>query len=257
MAQDKMTPLEKAHENLFRAQTDLHKTRQQSQRNADYLQAVLNHSPAAIGFVKAVFDNPDPLHGDPATDPITDYRLVAVNEKFALLVGEPVGQLTGQSATHLADLLWHDDTYATFYRIITEDAVRYEEREYEEAGQTHWLRISAVKHDGGVVLTGLEITELRQAQQQREALLQQVDESAGTVAQLAALRQQLTDRGELLRVYSHDLRSNLGVVLGATQLLNFSESDGERVQIMEMLNRNVRELARLLTELVEQSTIKD
>ena len=252
MIEEQTTQLKKAHEDLLRAHADLLQARQQIQQNSEYLQAVLNHSPAAIGFVKAVFDNPDPLHGDPATDPIIDYRLVAVNEKFAHLVGEPVGQLIGQSASRFTEVLWQGDIYASFYRIITEDATLYEEREHEDkAGQPRWLSLSATKHDGGVVLTGLDITELRQTQRQREALHQQLEESALRVAQLATLRQQLSNRSDLLRTTSHDLRSNLSVVQGAVHLLTFAESDADRDRIMEMLNRNVKELTQLLTELLD------
>lgn len=253
MVQERTDQLKKAHEDLLCAHAELRLAQEQSGRNAGYLQAVLNNSPAAIGFVKAVFDTPDPLHGDPAIDPIIDYRLVALNEKFALFVGKPIGQLIGQSASRLTGMLWQDNTYATFYHIITADAVFYEEREYDEAGQPRWLSLSAVKHDGGVVLTSLDITILRQTQLQREALRQQVSQSDIVTGQLAALRQHLKDQTELLRTNSHDIRSSLGIVQGAAQLMNLAESDAERVQIMEMINRNVRELARLLSELVENS----
>ena len=257
LVEDRTTQLKKAHEDLLHANAELHLAQEQSGRNAEYLQAVLNNSPAAIGFVKAVFDTPDPLHGDPAFDRIIDYRLVAVNEKFALMVGQPIGQLIGQAASRVAGKLWQDDTYAAFYHIIATDAAFYEEREYDEAGQPRWLSLSAVKHDGGIVLTSLDITKLRQTQLQREALRQQANQSDIVIAQLAALRQHLNDQNESLRTTSHDLRSSLGIVQGAAQLLNFAESDAERVEIMEMINRNVKELARLLTELVETSLIEE
>ena len=249
---ERTAQLKKANEDLLRANAELLQANEQIRLNADCLQAVLNNSPAAIGFVKAVFDNPNPLYGDPAVDRIIDYRLVALNDKFALLVGEPVRQLIGQSAARLTSTLWRGDTYASFHRIIMEDAATYEEREYgDEAGQPHWLSLSATKYDGGVVLTSLDITELRQTQLQREALRQQADQSNKISTQLAILRQQLSNRGESLRTTSHDLRSSMGVVQGAAQLLNSADSDDDRVQIMDMLNRNVGEMTRLLTELVQ------
>ena len=255
---ERTAQLEKANQALLRANAELVQATEQNWLNADYLQAVLNNSPAAVGFVKAVFDRPDPLHGDPATDRIIDYRLVALNDKFALLAGEPIRQLMGQSAARLADKLWRDNTYASFYRIITEDAALYEEREYgDEAGQPRWLSLSATKHDGGVVLTSLDITELRQTQLQRETLRQQANQSIKLSTQLAILRQQLSNQGNSLRTTSHDLRSSMGVVQGAAQLLNFAESDADRVQIMDMLNRNVGDMTRLLTELVQTLPIED
>ena len=42
-------------------------------------------------------------------------------------------------------------------------------------------------------------------------------------------------------------------MLGATQLLTIADSDAGQAEIMDMINRNVRELTRLLTDLVENS----
>lgn len=249
--------LKKINADLLRAHAELVRAKELSWQNAQYLQAVLNNSPAAIGYVKAVFNNPQPLQGDILTDRVLDYRLVALNDKFAMLVGEPVGELVGQSASRVAGILWFDDTYASFRRVIAEDAVLFEERESVEDGQPRWHSLSAVKHDGGVVLTSLDITELRQTQLQREALRQQAKRSQQVTAQLATLRQQLRDRGTSLRATSHDLRSSMGIVQGAAQLLNLTESDSDRVQLLDMINRNVSEMTRLLVELVELSPIEE
>ncbi|WP_158408791.1 histidine kinase dimerization/phospho-acceptor domain-containing protein [Fibrella aestuarina] len=252
---ERTAQLEKANEALARAQADLRRANRQGGQQALYLQAVLNNSPAAIGYIKAVFDKPDPLEGDPLLDSIIDYQLVALNDKFAAIVGEPVGQLVGQSASRLAGLLWQEVTYANFYRIIAEDVALYEERAYDEAGQPRWWSISAAKHDGGVVLTYLDVTELRQTQLQREALRQQADEAIRVTAQLAALRQQLNDRGASMRVASHDIRSSIGVVSGATQLLKSAESDADRVHLLDMINRNVDAMTHLLADLIDASPI--
>ena len=252
LATEQAARLKKAADDLLSTQTDLILARQQTQQNSEYLQAVLNHSPAAIGFVKAVFDTLDPLHGDPLTDRIIEYRLMAVNDKFARLVGEPIYELVGQPASRVAGMLWQGDTYAVFYRIITENATLSEERDYDdETGQRRWASISATKHDGGVVLTSLDSTELRQTQLQCEALRRQVSQSDQVAVQLATLRQQVSEQGESMRVATHNLRSSLGVIQGAAQLLNIAESDDERAELMEMLNRNVQDLTRLLTELIE------
>ncbi len=249
--------LHKADAELLFARNELQQARQQVQQTNEYLQAVLNHSPAAIGFVKAVFDTPTPLHGNPHTDRILDYILVAVNDKFAHLAGQPIRELVGQPASRVAEMLWHSNTYAKFHSIIMEEEnAFYQEREHhDETGQRRWVSLAATKHDGGVVLTSLDLTELRQTQQQREALRQQVSQSEEVAAQLAMLRQQVTEQGKSMRTSSHDLRSSLGVVQAAAHLLNLADSDEERLQLMDMLHRNAQDLTRLLTELVETTVL--
>lgn len=251
LVQERTALLEKANEELRRANADLLSAREQSWQNAEYLQAVLNHSPAAIGYVKAIFDTPNPMEGDLHTDTVLDYRLVALNEKFAALAGQPVGQLIGQSAGGLRSILWHNETFPNFRHVIAEDATLYEEREIDNEGHPRWLTLSAAKHDGGVVLTSLDITELRQTQLQREALRYRAKQSALIARQLAILQTQLRERGATFRVTSHDLRSSVGIVTGAAQLLQFAESDADRTPLLEMINRNAGEIIRLVTELVD------
>jgi two-component system CheB/CheR fusion protein len=60
-----------------------------------------------------------------------------------------------------------------------------------------WLALSVTKQDNGVVITGLDITALKQMQQQREDLLSQVRQSGETVGQLAVLQQQVRLRGRV------------------------------------------------------------
>ena len=226
------------------------------ERSASYLQAVLNNSLAAIGFLKAVFDTPDPMEGDPAVDRILDFRLVAVNEKFARLVGEPLTTVRGQSVGRLTDLLWDGNTFGTLLRIVEHNESIYEERLHNLDGESIWLALSAVRYDGGVVLTGLDITELKSMQEKQESLIDQVDKSEVTVEQLALLQKQVRERGELLRASSHDLRGNLGIIQGAAELFNIVDTDEERTQMQDMLQRNVSETTRLITELLDYSRLE-
>jgi signal transduction histidine kinase len=64
-------------------------------------------------------------------------------------------------------------------------------------------------------------------------------------------------RGDLLRTTSHDLRSGLGISLGAAYLLQTDElSQEERHQYVDMLNRNLVNLQSLLTELMDLARLE-
>lgn len=238
--------------------TDQFQAQKQIEQSGAYLQAVLNNSVAAIGFFKAVFDTPapDPMQGEPGVDRILDFRLVAVNEKFAQLVNEPLTSVRGQSVDRLADWLWDGNTFANLLRIVEHNETIYEERQFDLNGEPRWLGFSAVKHDGGVVLTGLDITEFKSMQEKQESLLDQTQKSGATVEQLGMLQQQMRARGDLLRASSHDLRGSLGIIQGAAELLNIVDSDEERARMLDMLQRNVRETTRLITELLDYSRLE-
>jgi two-component system CheB/CheR fusion protein len=60
----------------------------------------------------------------------------------------------------------------------------------------------------------------------------------------------------LLRASSHDLRGSLGVIQGAADLLIFADTDEDRLQMLDMIQRNVRETTRLITELMDFSRLE-
>ncbi|WP_018620436.1 sensor histidine kinase [Spirosoma luteum] len=100
------------------------------------------------------------------------------------------------------------------------------------------IRGSITKHDE---LQRLEAanraTSLEQALQQMEELSRQ--------------------RGDLLRTSSHDLRSGLGVSLGAASVLQTEDlSPEERQQFMDMLNRNLTNVQALLTGLMDLARLE-
>ena len=69
------------------------------------------------------------------------------------------------------------------------------------------------------------------------------------------------ERGELLRMTSHDLRSGLGVVEGAAQLMDLpGNTDQDREKMLEMMQRNlanVRDLLHKLSDLARLEANQD
>jgi len=228
----------------------------QLEQMAHNLQAVLNSVPAAIGYLKAIFDKPDDEHGDPATDPIIDFRLVVGNQQLADLVGQPLADLIGQSVKPMYSFLWADKTLDWFRRVVTENKQVYEERQLMSNGQLRWRALSANRYDGGVVLTGLDITELKAAILQQEQLLDELAASQRTIDDIEALRQHIRERGDFLRTTTHDLRGSFGIIQGAAQLLDVSDTEEDRTQMLHMLQRNLRQVTLLLTQLMDFSRLE-
>ena len=222
--------------------TELKDAEKQVQETAQNLQAVLNSSPARIAFFKAVHDE----HRQ-----IMDFRLAVCNEKFAQLRNQTAAQLLNQPIDQLANFLWEEKTLDIFRRVRLTGDPYYEERHTPNDPDGEWMAVSVTHFDDGVVVNGMNITALKQAEQKQELLLDEIQHSSDTIKNLSHLREHIKDRGEFLRRTSHDLRGNFGIIQGAATLLDLATDDDERTQMLTMLQRNVRQATTMLTELLD------
>lgn len=224
--------------------TDRKRAQEQVRQTAEALQAVLDNSPASIGLLRAI--------RTPSGD-ITDFQLVVANQRFAQLADQPLEQVDRLRASQFIDQLWGQQTLTKLAHVVETGEPFYVEQQTPALG---WVALSVTKQSDGVVVMGLDITDLRQMQQQREDLLSQVKQTSETVGQLSVLQEQVRARGELLRTSSHDLRGSLGIIQGAADLLSFADSAEERAQMLDMIQRNVQETTRLITDLLNFSRLE-
>jgi signal transduction histidine kinase len=64
-------------------------------------------------------------------------------------------------------------------------------------------------------------------------------------------------RGAMLRIASHDLRSSFSVIQGAASLLDMPDNtEQERAEMLQILNRNFPRLASMLTELMDLARLE-
>ncbi|AKD58292.1 chemotaxis protein CheR [Spirosoma radiotolerans] len=237
---------ERTHE-LTVANNKLLQTNSELSRTAENLQAVLDTSPAAIGLLKAVRSE---------QDEVTDFKLVVWNQKFAQVVHEPMKRLPGKLASELADGLWHEETLDQLRQVHENGKATYREWQELVGGQERWISMAIDRHDDGVILTGLDITLLKQAEQQQDRWLQELERSQQTMQDLEQMRRYVRERGEFLRTTSHDLRGSFGVIQGAASLLNLMDTKEEREQMLSMLNRNLGQVTSLLTQLLDYSRLE-
>lgn len=229
--------------------TDLEQAQKQNERYAENLQAVLNSSPAAICFFKGVRNDNNEL---------IDFKLVVCNQKFSQLVDllpvQAIDQLIGHSVSDLSINLWQENTFEKLRRVRETEETVYEER-YDEK-QDRWMSIALNRYDDGVVLTGLDISLIKQAERQQEYWLNELEKSNDSLQTLVQIRQQLRERGEFLRSTSHDLRGNFGIIQGAATLLDMASSEEERSQILDILQRNMKQATQMLSELLDFSRLE-
>ncbi|GAB3781992.1 hypothetical protein GCM10028818_36940 [Spirosoma horti] len=220
-------------------------TQQQLALTVLNLQAVLDASPAFIAFLKAVRNE---------AGQVIDFAVVVHNQKFAEFAHYPPGALVGLSTAELAPILWDERTLPNLLEVLETGQPHYEEQ--LDDTRNRWLSLSVTKQHNGVVLTGLDITDLKQAQQQQQYWMEELTRSNESLQTLRQLRQTLRERGELLRATSHDLRGNFGVIAGTAFMLTAVQSEDERRQMLEMLQRNVRQATQMLTELLDYARLE-
>ncbi|GAB3773682.1 hypothetical protein GCM10028818_15550 [Spirosoma horti] len=237
---------ERTHE-LTVANTKLVQANGELSQTAENLQAVLDTSPAAIGLLKAIRSE----QGE-----VVDFKLVVWNQKFAQIVHESMKWLSGKLASELADGLWQEETLDQLRQVHASGKAAYREQQEIVGGQERWVSMSINRHDDGVILTGLDITQLKQAEQQQDRWLQELERSQQTMLDLEQMRRYVRERGEFLRTTSHDLRGSFGVIQGAASLLNLMDTKEEREQMLSMLNRNLGQVTSLLTQLLDYSRLE-
>ncbi|WP_227686930.1 PAS domain-containing protein [Spirosoma arboris] len=222
---------------------------QQIRDTAEYLQAVLDSSPAAIGLFKAVPDEQYPQD-------ILDFELVVGNNKLARFFNQPLAELLGQTTKPFGAMLWEEETLDNLRQVYQTSALRYHERRMPAPHQDRWLGVTVTHQDDGVVLTGLDITELKQIQAQQQQWLGELEASRNSVEALAALKESVAQRTDLLRTFSHDLRGNFGIIQGGLGLLAMAITESDRARMMDMVVRNVKQATGLLTDLLELARLE-
>ncbi len=217
------------------------------QQTAINLQAVLDSSSAAIGLLQAVRNEKYEL---------VDFELTVCNQRFATFVRQPIEQMPGLSLKHMAEALWQDVTFDNLEKVMLSGQRMYIEKQVQREGHDQWIGMSITKHDDGVVLSGMDITAFKKAEQDKESWLMELEQSNQSVEALKQIRQQVQGRGEFLRSTTHDLRGNLGIIQGAVSMLDMADTNEERNQMMAMLQRNIRQATQMLTELLDYSRME-
>ena len=204
------------------------------------LQAVLDSFPGSIGFLKPVYSD----------GRIEDFILAVCNQRFSTEFDKPLTKLVGMGASEL----YSYETIELMEAVLSSGESYYEEV-FDPISEI-WTGISIMGHDHGVVITGLNINALKQAEQQQSKWMQELEGSSEMVQSLAKMRQYVKHRGEFLRSTTHDLRSSVGVILGATALLDIIDTEESRARTLTMIQRNLRKVAEMMNQLLDFSRLE-
>jgi two-component system CheB/CheR fusion protein len=207
----------------------------------DSLQAVLDCSPGSISYLKPVYNE---------NQEVEDFILVVSNQKFASEFHKPLSELVDSRATEL----YSPDAIAKMKNVLITGEYFYEEVYFTE--EKKWSGMSIIRHNHGVVIAGMDISSLKDAENQQIKWMQQLDESNEMIQSLEKMRQYISHRGEFLRATSHDLRGSFGIITGATALLNLMDTEEQRARSLEMIQRNLRQVTYMMNQLLDYSRLE-
>jgi two-component system CheB/CheR fusion protein len=208
---------------------------------AESLQAVLDSSPAAIAFFKATTNEKNKS---------LDFTLVVCNQKFSSEFGKPASELLGS----FASALFTPERMNQSIEVYTTRTPLYIEHQID--GLPRYLAISITRHDHGLAVTELDITLHKQAVYQQIKLIKQLESSNEMVQSLVTMKEFVQQRGAFLRSSFHDLRGSFGIIVGATALLNMVDDQQEREKVLDMIQRNLKQVSYMMNQMLDYSRLE-
>ncbi|MBW4603470.1 MAG: response regulator [Calothrix sp. FI2-JRJ7] len=180
-----------------------------------------------------------------------DWRVVYQNAAAERINGKSRTEVLGKThweewATSVGTNVEHQYRWAMEHQVL----VHFEHHYYVPSVYDVWLEIHAYPSESGLSIFYRDITERKQAEQERERLLQQ--EQAARVDAEAANR----IKDEFLAVLSHELRSPLNPILGWAKLLQTRKFDEAALKsALSTIERNAKLQAQLIEDLLDVSRI--
>jgi PAS domain S-box-containing protein len=181
----------------FSDHTEFKQAELRQQQQARLLNDVLEASPASIALMKPVFD----------TDHIiTDFHFSQVNQALSRLTGRSAEEMAGSSVDKLFPYYKEGGLFERYKRVAeTGEPDRFEVPYYAD-GVSGWFDILVGPQANGVVINFIDITSVKQLQQQLEAKVTELNTANENLQQFAY-------------VASHDLQEPLRKVQSFCQVL--------------------------------------
>ena len=184
-----------------------------------------------------------------AGDKLTDFKYVEASQKLLKDLNRSRETLIGRSLRETLPSIEKSGIWAVYETVLTTGRPQRIENQYKADGIDGWFEISASKLNDGLVVAYTNITPAKQASQQLEAMIQELNRSNDNLQQFAYAA-------------AHDLQEPLRKVQAFGDLLNdqFSHELGEtaldlirRMRLsasrMQTLVQDLLTYARLTTDL--------
>ena len=194
-------------------------------------------------YARIVEESPDFIS---AVDRQYVYRMV--NPTYCRLNGVPADQLLGATPAQFGPEVFEEVIRPELDRCFSGESVCYEAWfDYAAAGRRYmevrYYPLSVDHHVEYAVVIGRDITERKQFEDERERLLQQLQEASAA-------------KDRFLAILSHELRNPLAPILAGVFILRQRVPEDERIRsTLDIIERNAKLQARLVDDLLDLSRI--
>jgi PAS domain S-box-containing protein len=178
-----------------------------------------------------------------------DWRFTYANERGARVVGVPVERLLGTCVWDLsAPMLSATAREAVLQAMASRQTVTFEE--FFAAPVDRWLQCHCYPSEVGLSVYFLDITDRREVESRREALLEAERAARAEGERVARAKE------EFLASLSHELRTPLAAILGWTSIMRRDGVDAATVaRGIDVVTRNAQALSHLVADLLDVSRI--
>ncbi|CCH53814.1 Phytochrome-like protein cph1 [Fibrisoma limi BUZ 3] len=162
----------------FHDVTQANRALRQVQRQRDLLQAMLDTSPAGIVLYEAIRNE---------EGRIIDFRYVLTNPANARVIDRSVAEMTGQPLSAVLPSAYYGDFFQVLAEVTESGVSQQFTFPFEGDGVQGWFEATFVRQGDGVLFTFLDITALKESEQQQEQqarLLQTVMDVSQTAISL-------------------------------------------------------------------------
>ncbi len=205
------------------------RTREFAERS---LKRVLDSSPSAIMAFRSVRDKLGQL---------VDLEWILANQESERMLGRPAGSLVGKQYMEEFPEQRGSEIFNAYQQVV-ETGVPFEAELHTEVPVEGWTRVHALRLLDGLVATLTDISDTKRAKD----LLAEGDRLAIT--------------GGIARTIAHEVRNPLtNLSMALEQLLEEvgPEHKEDVAPFAEILDRNIRRISKLITDLLESSKSKE
>ncbi|MEZ0539503.1 PAS domain-containing protein [Fibrella arboris] len=169
--------------------TDRYKSEKINQEQANQLRFTTDNALTAIALYAIV--------RDPASNTVVDFRYELVNRMAERMVGRTSADLIGKTMRQAFPGIDQTPIWAAYLHLAETGETLQIQNHYTQHNFDIWYQVQGVREDNRIVLSFLDITELKQAQQrierQNDEFRQVLDNALTAISHFTSVRESLPD----------------------------------------------------------------
>jgi PAS domain S-box-containing protein len=206
------------------------------QQQAEQLKFITDSALTAIGLYSIIRDS--------HTGEVIDLRYELINQMAQRMTGRPADDLIGRTMLEVFPGIALSGVWQQYKELAQSGVPLRYQNHYTYEGYDLWYEVQGVRHGNWIVLSFLDITELKKTQLQLESLNEELLRSNDSLQQFAYIA-------------SHDLQEPLRKIQSFGDILknNYADQLGSGIDNLERMQSAAGRMAILIKDLLNFSRI--